>query len=120
MPVSRVVAEAVEARCPQLSSLRLNHGARPPGLSAAVPGGEAATEYHHGCVQLLTLCGPRLRELRLVGVHDWRDLSYMAMRNCTALTALVLEAGESDPFFPSEVRYLGKWFGVSASGRDHL
>ncbi len=49
-------------------------------------------EYHLGCVQLLTLCGPRLTELRLLGVQRWQASSYMFLRWCTALTKLELEA----------------------------
>ncbi len=92
VPLSGPVAEAVDTCCPQLSGLCLNHRAF-PGPSKAVPGSEAATVYDYGCGQLLTLCGPRLRELQLLGVHCWHALSYMALQRCTALTGLVLEAG---------------------------
>ncbi len=88
VPLSAAVAEAVEARCPQLSYLYLNLF----NWSSVEPPEEVASEHHHGCVQLLTLCGPRLRELHLLGVSDWQPLSYVALRRCTALVSLQLSA----------------------------
>ncbi len=95
MPLSGAVAEAVGACCPQLSSLHLT------GVRCHLPlegphRGEVAAEYHYGYSQLLTLCGPRLQELCLTGTgtEHWRALSYMALRRCTALTRLELQAPE--------------------------
>lgn len=92
VPLSWAVAEAVAACCPNLSILTLDYRklSRP---SAVVPAREAASKYHFGCAQLLTLCGPRLRTLNLLGVHHWKALSFMALRRCTALTGLALDAG---------------------------
>ncbi len=92
VPLSGAVAEAVAACCPHLSNLVLDHQrlSRP---SDAVPARGAVAEYDYGCGQLLTLCGPRLRGLTLLGVHHWKALSYMALRRCTALTSLALDAG---------------------------
>ncbi len=89
MPLSGAVAEAVEACCPQLARLALDYDrvSRHEALR-----GEEASEYDYGCVQVLCLCGPRLRELRLLGVKCWQPLSYMALRRCTALTSLELGA----------------------------
>ncbi len=105
------MAEAVATCCPHLSNLVVDHRklSRP---SDAVPRGEAASEYDYGCGQLLTLCGPRLRELQLTGVHHWKALSYMALRRCTALKGLALDAGriqhEAGPF----ERYIGGCLGL--------
>ncbi len=92
--VSRATAEAVQACCPHLTSLNLDHMIASGNGShyEAVPPREAASGYHDGCVQLLTLCGPRLTYLRLHGVHHWQPPSYMAVRHCTALTWLDFEA----------------------------
>ncbi len=92
VPLSGAVAEAVEACCPQLARLTLDHQISSRPVREALRG-EAASEYHYGCVQLLTLCGPRLRELRLRGVQCWQPMSYMALRRCTALVTLELEVG---------------------------
>lgn len=75
-----------------MSDLHLNvHLCLPPeGPRRA----KAAAEYHYGYSLLLTLCGPRLRELHMSGLEAerWPALSYMALRQCTALTKLVMEA----------------------------
>ncbi len=57
---------------------------------------EDAAEYHLGCLQLLTLCGPRLRELQLQGVQRWQGMSFRALRRCTALVSLELVASWSN------------------------
>ncbi len=93
MPLGAPMAEAVAAHCPQLSGLHLKGvrcGLPPEGPRRA----EAAVEYHYGYSQLLTLCGPRLRELCVTGMGQerWPTLSYMALRRCTALTKLEIEA----------------------------
>ncbi len=95
VPLSGATAEAVEACCTQLSGLHLTDvlcRLPPEGPRR----GAAAAEYHYGYSQLLTLCGPRLRELCLTGMgtEHWRALSYMALRRCTALTRLELQAPE--------------------------
>ncbi len=78
----------------------------------AVPAREAQTEYDFGCGQLLTLCGPRLRVLHLLGVHHWKALSYLALRSCTALKELELDAG-ADPEAGLGQRYLSRcWVNV--------
>ncbi len=93
VPLSGAVAEAVEACCPQLDCLTLD--AKYGRHMQEALRGEEASEYHLGCVQLLTLCGPRLQRLSLLlqKFHHWQPLSYMALRRCTALVSLELEAG---------------------------
>ncbi len=106
VPLSGAVAEAVATRCPHLSKLVLNYRklSRP---TDAVPARGAAAGYNYGSSQLLTLCGPRLRVLQLSGVHHWKAASYTALLRCTALTALVLDAGvEPDTCIRCE-RYVG-------------
>lgn len=109
VPVSSVVAEAVQARCPQLSTLHLAHRTLNRRADAP-PQGQAATEYEYGCVQLLTLCGPRLAELRLLGVQHWMALPYMALRRCTALTTLAVDAGLYEQFLGNTEPYLGTFW----------
>ncbi len=92
VPHSRATAKAVQACCPHLTSLDLDHKASSHPEVEVFPPREAAAGYHDGCVQLLTLCGPRLTELRLHGVHHWQPPSYMAVRHCTALMRLDLKA----------------------------
>lgn len=96
VPHSTATAEAVRACCPHLICLDMDHKEFPSRWEEVAPSKEAAAEYHDGCVQLLTLCGPRLTELRLHGVHHWQPLSYMAVRHCTALTALDFKAAFGD------------------------
>ncbi len=92
VPLSGATATAVDACCPHLSALCIEHDKdRHPSEWEVQLSTNAA--YHLGCVQLLTLCGPRLRELRLLGVHRWQALSYMALNRCTALVSLKLQAG---------------------------
>ncbi len=93
VPLSAATAEAVAACCPNLSDLHLTDVLLclpPEGPRRA----EAAAEYHYGYSLLLTLCGSRLRELHLSGMEaePWPALSFMALRQCTALTKLVMEA----------------------------
>ncbi len=106
VPLSRAIAEAVAAFCPRLSLLLLDYRklSRP---SDAVPASGAAAEYDYGCGQLLTLCGPRLQVLQLSGVHHWEAASYMALRSCTALKALALDAGVEANTCCHCQRYLG-------------
>ncbi len=96
VPHSGATAGAVEACCPRLTHLVLDHpkDSPTPELQGDV---QTAAVYHLGCVQLLTLCGPRLTELRLLGVQRWQPSSYMALGRCTALTSLTLEAGFRRP-----------------------
>ncbi len=88
VPLSGAVAEAVEACCPQLDCIHVQHDCPHSWVERT---GEAAAAYNGGCVQLLTLCGPRLRELRLLEVHGWQPVSYMSLRRCTALVSLELD-----------------------------
>ncbi len=106
VPVSSVVAEAVQACCPQLSTLHLAHRTLNRRADAP-PQGQAAADYECGCVQLLTLCGPRLTELRLLGVQHWLALPYRALRRCTALTTLAVDAGLYERFLGKTEPYLG-------------
>lgn len=56
-----------------------------------------AAKYYHGAEQLLAMCGPRLHSLQLVsGVHQWPSSAFRALRRCTALVHLELEAGRRD------------------------
>ncbi len=113
MPLSGATATAVDACCPHLSALRIEHEKKHPPPEWEV---QLTTNigYQLGCIQLLALCGPRLRELRLLGVHRWQALSYMALNRCTALVSLELEAGwrparylrqDDEDFVPEQ--YLG-------------
>ncbi len=119
VPLSGAVAEAVEACCPQLARLTLDHGVLSWPLHKALRG-EEASEYHYGCSQLLSQCGPRLRELRLLGVQCWQPMSYMALRRCTALVSLELQAGkENAPGFKVERerdRGEGRWLASMGHG----
>ncbi len=92
VPLSGATATAVDACCPHLSALRIEHEKKHPPPEWEV---QLTTNigYQLGCIQLLALCGPRLRELRLLGVHRWQALSYMALNRCTALVSLELQAG---------------------------
>lgn len=92
VPLTGASAEAIEAFFPQLSSLVLDHMKSRRELGRQ-PTEEEEAEYHFGCAHLLTLCGPRLKELQLFGVQRWQASSYMFLRRCTALTKLDLEAG---------------------------
>ncbi len=115
VPLSGAVAETVATCCPQLEGLRLVH--KPTGaLADGAPSEEEAFEYDYGCGQLLTLCGPRLRGLQLLGVHHWQALSYMAMRRCTALTSLELEAGLREKPFFHHGPYIGRFQVRGAQG----
>ncbi len=99
VPMSGATALAVEACLPHLDSLCLSNTG--DYIRASPPAGQRrfdAAEYDAGCVQLLTLCGPRLRELQLLGgCNRWAAVSWMAVQSCTALTRLELEAGWRDP-----------------------
>ncbi len=110
VPLSGDVAGAVATRCPHLSDLILDYRklSRP---SDAVPATGAASKYDVGCSQLLTLCGPRLRVLLLLGVHHWKAASYMALRRCTALKGLALDAGVEENTCGCE-QYLGGCTGL--------
>ncbi len=105
VPLSGAVAEAVAACCPNLSYLSLDHW-QLSRLSDAVPAREAAAEYDTGCVQLLTLCGPRLHLLLLQNVHHWKAAAYMPILRCTALERLELDVGVPPESSCCE-RYLG-------------
>ncbi len=61
--------------------------------SAQPPSDTAAWECQHGVEQLLVRCGPRLTDLRLVGVPRPRPPLQCreALGRCTALTSLVLQ-----------------------------
>ncbi len=91
-PLSGATAMAVDACCPHVSALRIEHD-KDAEASEWEHHLESDAGYLLGCVQLLTLCGPRLRELRLLGVYHTHALSYMALNRCTALVSLELEAG---------------------------
>ncbi len=114
VPLRGAVAEAIAACCPHLTNLVLNYR-KLSGPSDAVPAKEAEAEYDHGCVQLLTLCGPRLRGLTLLGVPHWKALSYTALRSCTALKRLALHAGDHPADTCGCERYLGGDLGLASS-----
>ncbi len=59
-------------------------------------GEEAASAYAAGMVQLLSGVGPRLRELKVGrSAPHWPTEAYQALRHCTGLTNLTLEAERS-------------------------
>ncbi len=114
VPITGATAEAMEACCWDLTHLALDLYQYDWPTEPGSQGSEDAAEYHLGCVQLLTLCGPRLRELRLLGgVHQWQPSAFLALRRCTALTRLELKAGWRDPNRSGELEdgseeYLGR------------
>ncbi len=65
-------------------------------------------------MQLLILCGPRLDSLQLMGgVQHWPSVTFTALRHCTALTALELEAGFKEQTDDEEDDMsLGTWLGA--------
>ncbi len=99
IPHSRRLSVAVAAACPHLTSLTLRYsnpnttddGPCEPGVEQLSPeGGEAVRA-------LLTLSGPRLRELTMTnGAHRWPAECFAALALCTALTKLELQAGSRD------------------------
>ncbi len=96
VPLSRAVATAVASALPSLVGLRFSFEWEENDLPQGHPNGEAASQYYYGAMQLLTLCGPRLRELQLLGgVEHWPAVAFQALRECTALTRLEVEAGRA-------------------------
>ncbi len=95
VPLSLAVAEAVHSSLPSLKELVLDFAWRENDLPAGRGDeDEDVAQYYYGAMQLLTLCGPRLTDLRLLGgVQDWPALAFQALRQCTALTSLQMEAG---------------------------
>lgn len=75
----------------------LNHEGDENDLPQGDRDGEAASKYYFGAMQLLTLCGPRLKDLRLCGgVQQWPAVAFQALSMCTALRHLQLEAGPKE------------------------
>ncbi len=110
VPLSGAVASAVAGSLPCLTSLSLNFGWAANDLPQGESDTGAASEYYYGAMQLLALCGPRLRELQLCGgVQHWPALAFQALRHCTALANLRVEAGrKAEGGVPSDGYYLGK------------
>ncbi len=97
VPLSGAIASAVASCLPNLKGLALVFRWEENDLPHGDPNAEPASQYFYGAMQLLTLCGPRLRELGLVGgVRHWPGMTFQALRCCTALTLLEVEAGRLD------------------------
>ncbi len=110
VPLTEATAQAIDAWCPQLHSLCVVQTTYPQYyVDDDVEDAEA--EYLVACEQLLLRCGPRLRSLKLHGVHGWDESCFMAVRHCTALTELDLEVRwmESQPTEISEELHVGTW-----------
>lgn len=107
VPLSVTAAEAVAAACPQLTSLSLDY-APWTDSSAGADAGRQCDEQDQGaqaahsssCLgvqKLLVGVGPRLRELHVTcSAHRWPAEAWGALRHCTGLTALTVEAGWRD------------------------
>lgn len=92
------MAEAVATCCPTLTKLTLDFAVWCNDLPPKDSGEEAANAYTAGVVRLLSGVGPRLRELRVVrSAHHWPVEAWGALRHCTGLTALTVEAGWTNP-----------------------
>ncbi len=110
VPLSRAVASAVANAFPSLVNLFLRFLCDDNDLPQGDRHGDAAAQYYYGAIQLLALCGPRLRELELLGgVQQWPTVAFQALRECTALTRLEVEAGYGDTDDEdTNGRYLGR------------
>lgn len=94
IPTTVAVADAMADACSHLQKLTIVY---PPWYNDLPPenGGDVgANAYAAGVVQLLTVVGPRLREMRVTrSAPHWTAEAYEALRHCTGLTSLTLEAG---------------------------
>ncbi len=90
MPLTHATVQAIDVWCPQLHSLCVVQTSYAQYYDDEDPDGAGAA-YLEACKQLMARCGPRLRNLKLHGVHGWGELCFMAVRHCTALTELDLE-----------------------------
>ncbi len=108
VPLSVKAAEAVAAACPQLTSLSLDcaswHDCT-AGAEERRQGDEQGQGQQEaargscclGVVQLLSCVGPRLRQLEVLrSAHHWPAEAWGALRHCTGLTSLAVEAGWRD------------------------
>ncbi len=96
IPTTAAVAEAMAEACSHLQTLTLVYSPWYNDLPAKDGGEEAANAYAAGVVQLLSGVGPRLRELRVTrSAPHWPTEAYQALRQCTGLTSLTLEAERS-------------------------
>ncbi len=97
VPLSSAVASAVASLVPGMSNLCLYFQEPENDLPQGDRDGEQASKYYFGAIQLLTLCGPRLRKLGLWGgVQHWPGMTFQALSLCTALRELELEAGSGE------------------------
>ncbi len=97
VPLSGAVASAVASSFKCLTDVRFDFRWGENDLPHGAPDGDGASEYYYGAMKLLALCGPRLTGLRLNGgVQQWPMLAFQALRECTALTRLELDAGRKE------------------------
>ncbi len=95
VPLSERLATVIDSTFPNLTQLSIYSYWEENDLTDGDPNAEAASEYYYGAMQLLTLCGPRLRELLLTHGVQWPTVAFRALRKCTGLTGLTLEAGRN-------------------------
>ncbi len=96
VPLSVAVSTAIGAHCQQLKTLIIDHN---EWASELAYGAEEAphSSCAAGVVRLLTDVGPRLRELEVLrSAHHWPAEAWGALRHCTGLTSLAVEAGWKD------------------------
>ncbi len=101
VPLSDDLAAMIDSTFPSLENLNIYPHWKENDLMDGDPNGGPAAQYCYGILQLLTLCGPRLRRLQLIdGVQQWPAVAFQALRKCTGLTMLALEAGrdQEGPF----------------------
>ncbi len=109
IPSSPAIATAVADCCRHLKQLSLVYSPWHDDLAYSDSQKQADQGYSMGVVQLLTGVGPRLRALKVLNsAHHWPAEAWAALRHCTGLTSLALEAGVRDmPPAKSEM-YLGE------------
>ncbi len=96
VPLSERLAAMVDSTFPTLENLAFYSYWEENDLTDGDPNGARAGQYYYGAMQLLTLCGPRLRKLQLSeGVQQWPTVAFQALHKCTGLTTLELEAGRN-------------------------
>ncbi len=93
VPLSDRLATMIDTSLPNLKDLSICPYWYAHDFTDEDPNWGPAAQYFYGAMQLLSLCGPRLRELRLTHGVQWPALAFQALQKCTGLTTLALEAG---------------------------
>ncbi len=92
VPISVAVADALAACCQHLTMLTVDCDRVDQQLPDDQQEGPGS--YQAGIPLLLSLLGPRLRELAVLGgAQHWPTEAWGALRHCTGLTSLAVEAG---------------------------